>query len=130
MVPKVNDMKTWMEKHWFHILIISEVWLSFTIESVNLRINNYEIVIIEWEAKVIDLSDDIEQLFSEIAFNGLCFVIAVTYKLPNLSYNYFEDALESTLTNAMSHSKYVVCAEDVNVNFLNNNSPANVLILW
>lgn len=141
LVPKFNELQLYTNQHNFDILAISETWLNSNINSNSLAIDNYMLirkdrntgqrgggVLLYIHSKlryqVIDVSNDIEQLFVEIVFKGLCFVIGVSYKPPDLSYKYYIDALESSLTYVMSYSTNVICVGDVNVDFLKENSPA------
>nr|CAH7725924.1 unnamed protein product [Callosobruchus chinensis] len=74
-----------------------------------------------FKCEVIDVCDDIEQLFIKVVLRKCVFVIGVVYKPPLVNYKHFIDSLETSLTIAATYSENTICVGDVNVNFLDNN---------
>nr|CAH7765172.1 unnamed protein product [Callosobruchus chinensis] len=135
LVPKLNQLKLFLEEKKFDILAISETWLNDQFSSRDLMMDGYNLirkdrsfgrgggvllyVFDKFKYDVIATSCDIEQLFVKVVYNRYSFVAGVVYKPLQTSYKYFIDSLETSFTLAMSYADNIFCTGDVNVNFLN-----------
>nr|CAH7733641.1 unnamed protein product [Callosobruchus chinensis] len=137
LVPKLDELQQYMSRQKFDIFAVSESWLTERISSDNIMIDGYTVfrkdryigrgsgvlfyISNRFKCEVIDVSDDIEQLFIKVVFRKCVFVIGVVYKPPLVNYKHFIDSLETSLTIAAAYSENIICIGDVNVNFLDNN---------
>lgn len=143
LVPKFNELKLFIEQNKFDILALSETWLNDSVDTKSLMIADFNFVRVDrntgargggvslyihnrFRFELLDIpnNSNIEQLFIKIQYNGISFVTAVVYKPPHMPYKLFIDALETSLTHALSYCEDVICLGDVNVNFLDANLPS------
>nr|CAH7762042.1 unnamed protein product [Callosobruchus chinensis] len=140
IVPKLCDLRFYLENEKLDILGISETWLTDMVTSDVLYIEGYSLIRKDREVgrgggvliyikdslkyQAIDVSGNIEQLFVKINCRDYNFVLGVAYKPPTVNYKYFIDSLEVSFTIASTHSENILFLGDVNINFLSADSVA------
>lgn len=143
LIPILTDLKNFIVKNQFHIVGITESWLTTSIEDAAVNIDGYNLVrldregrgggvilyirdIFKFEILHSEIQDYIEHIWVNLTLNNKSIVIGVDYHPPNTSGFLFLECLENILSDYEISSDLTVCLGDFNINYLDNSNALNI----
>lgn len=81
------------------------------------------------KSRVLDTSDEIEQLWVSFRARGISFAVGTVYRPPNLNYRVFLNELESTLSNLFPMADTVILTGDLNIDILKCNHVSTTALM-
>lgn len=134
LLPKINDLRDIVNSHRFDILALSETWLSRDVRDADVSIPGYNIVRKDrvsrgggvcfyvatyLKFKIVESSDDIEQLWISVEMKRNSNIFGVIYRPPVLDHKYFLDKIEESVFACSVQSDNIIVMGDVNIDMLN-----------
>lgn len=140
LLPKFMDIKDIIKNKNYSIMLVSETWLTASIESNILKIDDYTLIrkdrgsrgggvgmYIKKEIKFTTLqtSNDIEQLWVRLTVANKTYLVGVVYRPPSYDYNAFLNIFENTVINELpTNFENLFCLGDFNIDQLQLHSTA------
>lgn len=138
LVPKLPELRNFIKSKDFDIFTVSETWLNNLIDNDSLKIEGYNVFRVDrlsrgggvaiyykelLRCKIIDTSNNIEQLWISVSSGDISFVVGVCYRPPQTNFKYFVDELEESISICMQHEQQIYCLGDFNIDLLKVDSP-------
>lgn len=133
LLPSFDEFKTILLDNDFSVCCISETWLTNTIDSSYLHIENYVLIRKDragrgggvamyvkqnLNCKLMESNEVIEQLWVSINICGTTLIVGTVYRPPQFSSNIFIEELENTLVEFTPQCDSIAILGDFNINML------------
>lgn len=135
LIPHFNDFSAVVTG--YDILAVGETWLMANVDDSAVQIKDYSFLHRDRESRgggvgvyikntfrydVLDSSNAVEQLWLNVKYGRVNFILGVVYRPPEAAYGQFLEELEVSFSNCLPLSEFIICVGDINIDLLKKDS--------